>query len=82
MHPRAYAIVTLFCNPAFKRISGQGSIHSALDLAFLIASPKMRGKLFCAFWPSLPLLSAPLPLAGRAFFTPVVWKRQRNISKF
>lgn len=75
MHPRAYAIVTLFCNPAFKRISGQGSIHSALDLAFLIASPKvmppaMRGKLFCAFWPSLPLLSAPLPLAGRAFFTP------------
>lgn len=40
MHPRAYAIVTLFCNPAFKRISGQGSIHSALDLAFLIASPK------------------------------------------
>ena len=31
-------------------------------------SPAMRGRLFCALRPSLPLSSAPLSLAGRGFF--------------
>ena len=40
MHPEAYAIVTLFCNPSFRLVSGQGSARSAFESVPLIASRK------------------------------------------
>jgi len=66
MHPEAYAIVTLFCNPSFRLVSGQDSARSAFESVPLIASRKsdvasnarqafLRSPAFAAFVVSPPV---------------------------
>lgn len=66
MHPEAYAIVTLFCNPSFRLVSGHGSARSAFESVPLIASWKsdvasnarqafLRSPAFAAFVVSPPV---------------------------
>lgn len=65
MHPEAYAIVTLFCNPSFRLVSGQGSARSAFesvplasrksDVASNARQAFLRSPAFAAFVVSPPV---------------------------